>query len=177
MTSTSTNYTSEASQTPVTKGHMFNKILLSVLAPADKLTLLELVQRWNVTTGQLDPGVERLCKARNMKNAKNFKGADKYLPGLVTVHRAKGTRNSYSLNTEAIMALEEFEVNTEKYTSQNHPVEESPTGSTHDNHPAVESDPPSGAGYYPLLEQGTTPLLEQGLILQLILHQTHHLYI
>ncbi|MFK0105752.1 hypothetical protein [Streptomyces sp. NPDC091217] len=141
------------------KFHLINTVLVSSLAGGDKALLIELIMRWNQQTGQTNPGVERLCKAKGIKNAKNFKGVDKYLPGLVAVKKTKGMRNSYILNLDAIVALPAMEVNTDKYTTQNPPADE---GYSEETPLLVQGTPPSGAGYYPPSREGDYSPSDEG---------------
>lgn len=85
------------------------------------------------------PSVERLCKVRGIKHEKNFKGADYYLPGLVTKIK-KGRKNVYYINTPALEGLSEATVSI-KHTA---PKTDTPalegvnTPAVADNTPAVE---------------------------------------
>ncbi|MEU4042576.1 hypothetical protein ACK389_05520 [Streptomyces antibioticus] len=124
------------------KFDLINVITISSLRPEDKVLLIELVMRWNKDTGQLNPSVERLAKARGIKHAKNFKGADAYLPGLVTKQKV-GRKNHYVLNVPGIINLAEGKVNLSHYTSApNTPAMEGVSTST----PAPADNTPSTAG-------------------------------
>ena len=54
--------------------------------------------------GQSWPSVQRLCMARGIKHEKNFKGADYYLPRLVSKIR-RGRKNFYTIDAAAIESL------------------------------------------------------------------------
>jgi hypothetical protein len=125
----------------VNKFELMNTVLLSELKSEDKNLLLELLMRAN-DQGECFPSVERLCKARGIKHEKNFKGADKYLPGLVTKTK-RGRKNFYVINTPAVAGLSEFKVNI-KHT--NTPAAEGV------NTPAVADDTPAVADNTPAVE-------------------------
>lgn len=130
------------------KFELMNKVTISTLAPGDKVLLIELLLRWNTATGQLNPSVERLCKARGIKHEKNFKGVETYLNGLVTKEK-RGRKNYYQLNIEAIACLEELQV-TIKHTPALEGVSRT-EGGDDINTPAVEGV------YTPALEGANTP--------------------
>lgn len=90
------------------KFDLINKVLVSTLRPEDKTLLVELIMRAD-DKGECFPSVERLCQSRSMKHEKNFKGADAYLPGLVSKVKV-GRKNRYYLNVDAILALDAFDV-------------------------------------------------------------------
>lgn len=90
------------------KFELMSTVLLSELAAQDKTLLIELILRAN-ETGECWPSVERLCKVRGIRHEKNFKGADKYLPGLVT-KRKRGRTNLYVINTPAVEGLSQAAV-------------------------------------------------------------------
>lgn len=127
------------------KFEAINKVLVSHLGPEDKCLLVELVTRAD-DSWKCWPSVERLCKVRGIKHEKNFKGADHYLPGIVTKVK-KGRKNVYYINTAAIDSLSEGDV-TIKHT--NTPAQEgaytpavegvlnADTPAVADNTPAVE---------------------------------------
>lgn len=130
------------------KFELMNKITISTLAPGDKVLLIELLLRWNTTTGQLNPSVERLCKARGIKHEKNFKGVETYLNGLVTKEK-RGRKNYYQLNIEAIACLEELQV-TIKHT----PALEGVSAEKEE----VNTNTPADEGVYtPAVEGANTP--------------------
>jgi hypothetical protein len=111
-----------------------NKVMVSDLNPEDKCLLVELITRAD-DQWRCWPSVERLCKARGIKHEKNFKGADHYLPGLVTKVK-RGRKNVYTINTPALEGLSEATV-TIKHT--NTPALEGVnTPAVADNTPAVE---------------------------------------
>ncbi len=139
---------------------MINHVLISNLDAKAKVLAVELIMRRNPETKQLNPGVARLCKARGIKDTKNFKGLDTYLPGLVTVHRTPGKKNSYSLNDEAIMALPEAEVKLSGNNFSNPPSNEGYPASTETVPTPV--DPPSVEGYYPPSVEGYYPPSVEG---------------
>ena len=116
------------------KFDLMNKVMVSDLAPEDKCLLVELILRAD-ENWQARPSVERLCKARGIKYEKNFKGADYYLPGLVTKVRS-GRRNVYVINTPAVAGLSQAGV-TIKHTDTP-AVEGANTPAVADNTPAVE---------------------------------------
>jgi len=95
------------------KFELMNTVLVSDLASGDKALLCELILRSD-SEGKSWPSVERLCKVRGIKHEKNFKGAEVYLPGLVTKVKV-GRKNHYFLNTPAIEGLSEMTV-TIKHT-------------------------------------------------------------
>lgn len=130
------------------KFELMNKVTISRLAPGDKVLLIELILRWNTETGQLNPSVERLCKARGIKHEKNFKGVETYLEGLVTKEK-RGRKNYYQLNIEAIGCLEPLEV-TIKHT----PALE---GVSSKEVPANTDTPADEGVYYPAAEGVNTP--------------------
>ena len=142
------------------KAKMINHVLISNLDAKAKVLVVELIMRRNPQTGQLDPGVARLCMARGIKDTKNWKGLDTYLPGLVTVHRTPGKKNSYSLNDEAIMALPEAEVKLSGNNYSNHPSTAGYRVPTPLDHPASEANPPSVEGYYPPSVEGSNSKVE-----------------
>jgi len=144
------------------KFDMINVVNISTLDAKDKILLVELIMRSNIETNEAFPGVARLCQTRGIKNAKNFKGVDTYLPGLVTVQKNPGKRNSYFLVPEAIMALPQAEVNTEKYRSSNPPAVEGVTAPTPLEYPASEANPPAVEGYYPPAVEGYYPPAVEG---------------
>lgn len=130
------------------KFDLMNKVTISGLAPGDKVLLIELILRWNTETGQLNPSVERLCKARGIKHEKNFKGVETYLDGLVTKEK-RGRKNYYQLNIEAIACLEELQV-TIKHT----PALEGASVQKVE----TQVDTPADEGvYYPAAEGVNTP--------------------
>ena len=90
------------------KFDLLNVVTVSDLGASDKALLTELILRAD-ENGYSWPSVERLCMARGIKYEKNFKGADYYLPGLVTKAK-RGRRMTYTINDEAIMALGKSEV-------------------------------------------------------------------
>lgn len=135
------------------KAKMINHVLISNLDAKAKVLLLELIMRRNPTTGQLNPGTARLAKARGIKDTKNFKGLETYLPGLVNVHKTPGKKNSYSLNDHAIMALPEAEVKLSG-NNYNPPSSEGYTAPTLVDHPSLESNHPAVEGYYPPSREG-----------------------
>jgi hypothetical protein len=122
-----------------------NKVLISDLQAQDKCLLIELIMRSD-DEGFSWPSVERLCKARGIKHEKNFKGADAYLPGIVTKAK-KGRKNTYTLNPAAIDALAAKDV-TLKHTPAlvdtpaapgvNTPAAPDNTPARPENTPAVE---------------------------------------
>lgn len=114
------------------KFDLMNTVLQSQLKPEDKTLLCELILRYNTDTGQLNPSVERLCRARGIKHEKNFKGVHVYLSGLVEVFKG-GRKNSYRLNEDAILALPALAV-TIKHT----PDPRAHTPALADNTPALE---------------------------------------
>lgn len=120
------------------KFDLINKVLMSDLQPEDKCLLIELIVRSD-ENWKSRPSVERLCKVRGIKHEKNFKGADYYLPGLVTKVK-KGRRNWYIINTPAVAGLSEGTVAI-KHTP---PIINTPalegvnTPAVADNTPAVE---------------------------------------
>lgn len=128
------------------KYELMSKVNVSNLSKEAKLLLNELIIRWNKETGQCNPGVERLCKVIGMKNEKNFKGVEHYLPGLVTSKKV-GRKNFYTLNLEAIAALDEASVSIKHtntpavegvYTPSVEGVLSPDTPAVADNTPAVE---------------------------------------
>lgn len=126
------------------KFDLINKVLVSTLQEDDKLLLLELIVRTNhEQQGTWDcwPSVQRLCQVRGIKYEKNFKGADFYLPGLVT-KRKSCRKNVYTVDVDAIMALPAFEV-TIKHTPA---VEGANTPALADNAPAVAENTPAVEG-------------------------------
>ncbi|MEU8869315.1 hypothetical protein [Streptomyces umbrinus] len=131
-----------ANATSANKFDLINTITISELRPEDKVLLIELVMRWDKETGQLNPSVERLAKARGIKHAKNFKGADAYLPGLVTKQKV-GRKNHYTLNVPGIINLAAGKVNLSHYTpAPNTPATEGVSTNT----PAPADNTPSTAG-------------------------------
>lgn len=130
------------------KFDLLNTVTISKLAPGDKVLLIELILRWNKETGQLNPSVERLCKARGIKHEKNFKGVETYLEGLVTKEK-RGRKNYYQLNIEAIACLEPLEV-TIKHT----PALE---GVSSKEVPANTDTPADEGVYTPAAEGANTP--------------------
>jgi hypothetical protein len=117
------------------KFDLINTILRSRLNADDKNLLIELVLRTDYAKhGNWDcwPSVERLAQVRGIKHEKNFKGADVYLPGLVTKRKA-GRMNVYTIDVQAISQLPQFEV-TIKHT----PAVADETPATAENTPAVE---------------------------------------
>jgi len=141
------------------KFDLLNRITISDLKAEDKVLAIELVLRLNTTTGQLNPSVERLAKARGIKHAKNFKGADAYLPGLVTKQKV-GRKNHYTLNVQEIMNLAEGEVNLSHYTpAPNTPATEGVSTNTPapaDNTPSTAGvNNPSTAGVYSPSKEGS----------------------
>jgi len=130
----------------VNKFDYINKVMVSDLRPEDKCLLVELIVRadedWTCF-----PSVERLCKVRGMKHYKNFKGADYYLPGLVTKSK-RGRKNIYTINTPALEGLLEAEV-TSRYG--NTPAVEgligpAVEGVSEPNSPAVADNSPAVEG-------------------------------
>ena len=116
------------------KFELINTVLQSTLKAEDKCLLIELIVRAD-ENGECWPSVERLCKVRGIRHEKNFKGADYYLPGLVT-KRKRGRKNIYTINTPAVEGLSAATVSI-KHT--NTPaVEGSYTPAVADNTPAVE---------------------------------------
>lgn len=111
------------------KFELINVVTLSDLRQENKPLLTELIMRSD-DDGLSWPSVERLCKARGIKHEKNFKGADVYLPGLVTkIKNSKNARkNAYIINVPAILDLAPAEV-VIKHTD--YPA-------LADNYPAVE---------------------------------------
>jgi len=122
------------------KFELINTVLQSTLNAEDKTLLIELIMRAD-DEGKCWPSVERLCKARGMKHEKNFKGADFYLPGLVTKTK-NGRKNTYYLNVDAIEELSKAEVAI-KHTPSVAGVN---TPSTADDTPSVADNTPSVAG-------------------------------
>ena len=122
------------------KYELINAVLISDLRAEDKTLLIELIMRAD-ENGYCWPSVERLCMVRGIKYEKNFKGADKYLPGLVSVGKA-GRKNTYTLNVPAIKAL-----GTTKVTLKHTPaVEGVYTPAVADNTPAVADNTPAVEG-------------------------------
>lgn len=120
------------------KFDLINKVLMSDLKPEDKCLLIELIVRSD-DNWESRPSVERLCKVRGIKHEKNFKGADHYLPGLVTKIK-KGRRNWYVINTPAVAGLSDASV-VIKHTpslADTPSVEGVNTPAVADNTPAVE---------------------------------------
>lgn len=135
--------------TNITKLGLINTVLRSQLASEDKTLLVELLMRSDGDWYSW-PSVQRLCQARGMKFEKNFKGADKYLPGLVEVEK-KGRKNTYRLNAEAIAALEPAEViikHTPATTGEAPAREGENAPSLTDDAPAVAENNPSEGGAY-----------------------------
>jgi hypothetical protein len=123
------------------KFDVLNKVVSSNLGAENKCLLFELVLRSDGNWYSF-PSVQRLARARGMKHEKNFKGADFYLPGLVTTSR-KGRKNGYTLNVEAIMALDDLDVTIKHTPAPGAPAE---TGS---HTPAQADDAPDGADDVP----------------------------
>lgn len=120
------------------KFDLINKVLMSDLQSEDKCLLIELIVRSD-DQWQSRPSVERLCKVRGIKHEKNFKGADHYLPGLVTKVK-KGRRNWYIINTPAVAGLSDATV-VIKHTpslADTPALEGVNTPAVADNTPAVE---------------------------------------
>lgn len=92
----------------INKFRAINIVTISELNAPDKALLIELIMRSD-DDGTSFPSVQRLAMARGIKHEKNFKGADYYLPGIVTKTKV-GRRNRYTLNSEAIEALERAHV-------------------------------------------------------------------
>lgn len=135
--------------TNITKLGLINTVLRSQLASEDKTLLVELLMRSDGDWYSW-PSVQRLCQARGMKFEKNFKGADKYLPGLVVVEK-KGRKNTYRLNAEGIAALEPAEViikHTPATTGEAPAQEGENNPSVADDVPAVAEKNPSEGGAY-----------------------------
>lgn len=115
-----------------------NIVTISDLAAQDKALLTELILRSDENWYSW-PSVQRLCMARGIKHEKNFKGADVYLPGIVTKVK-RGRRMTYTLDIKAIRALDKAEV-TIKHTT---PLADTPalegvnTPAVADNTPAQE---------------------------------------
>lgn len=118
------------------KFDVLNKVVRSNLRAQDKCLLVELVLRSDDNWYSW-PSVQRLAQARGIRHEKNFKGAEVYLPGLVTKSKV-GRKNGYTLNVAAIMALGEVEV-VIKHTPALAPAGE---GS---DHPADADDTPGQA--------------------------------
>jgi hypothetical protein len=136
------------------KFDLMNKVLMSELSAPDKCLLNELILRAD-DNGECWPSVQRLCKARGIQHEKNFKGADHYLPGLVT-KRKQGRKNVYVLDTPALEGLLEAEVAI-KHTA-NTPA---PEGVSVDNNtPAVEANTPATEGVYTPATADNTPSQE-----------------
>lgn len=132
------------------KFDLINKVLMSDLQAEDKCLLIELITRSD-DNGKSWPSVQRLCKARGIRYTKNFKGADHYLPGLVTKTK-QGRKNVYVINTPAVAGLSEVEV-TIKHTPALEGVSAVNTPSRPDNTPAVEgSNTPAVADNTPSTE-------------------------
>ena len=124
-------------------------VLLSHLAPEDKTLLIELLMRSDDNWYSW-PSVQRLCQARGIKFEKNFKGADHYLPDLVKVVK-KGRRNTYTLDADAIAALQPAAVVIKHTPSTQEDAPSQPgvhNPSSAEDGPAVQEDVPSGAGAY-----------------------------
>lgn len=114
-----------------------NKVLTSDLKPEDKCLLVELIVRADGDWVSW-PSVERLCKVRGIKHEKNFKGADFYLPGLVTKSK-RGRKNVYTVDIKAVEALSDGAVIIKHTPSLHTPaVEGAYTPAVADNTPAVE---------------------------------------
>jgi len=139
---------------------MFHAVALSELAVGNKALLHFLIVCWNQETGKLNPGVAKLSAARGIENAKNFKGVDKYLPGLVTVHKSPGFGNSYSLNIQMILELPPMKVATDKY--RNNPSVEGVNSSNSTTPLHRKGTPPSQEGYYPPSQEGYYPPSQEG---------------
>lgn len=122
------------------KFKLINAVTISNLNGLDKPLMIELIMRSD-DKGVCWPSVERLCKARGIKHEKNFKGADVYLPGLVTKTK-RGRKNIYQLNVNAILALGSNEV-TIKHTPATEGVF---TPATADNTPALADNTPAAEG-------------------------------
>src|SRR5690349_7423830 len=99
------------------KFELINVVLQSTLGAQDKCLLIELIARSD-DDGYSWQSIQRLAQARGMKHEKNFKGADVYLPNLISKAR-KGRKMTYTLDVEAILALPQFET-VIKYTSSSH---------------------------------------------------------
>lgn len=122
-----------------------NKVLVSDLQAQDKCLLIELIMRSD-DDGFSWPSVERLCKARGIKHEKNFKGADTYLPGIVTKVK-KGRKNTYTLNPAAIDALAAKEVTIKHTPALDTPAAEGVnTPAAPDNTPARAENTPAVEG-------------------------------
>lgn len=120
------------------KFDLINKVLMSDLQAENKCLLIELIVRADDQWVSW-PSVERLCKVRGIKHEKNFKGADHYLPGLVTKTK-KGRKNVYTINTPAVAGLSDAVVVIRHTPPLNNTpaVEGSYTPAVADNTPAVE---------------------------------------
>lgn len=117
-----------------------NKVLTSDLQAQDKCLLIELIVRADEDWVSW-PSVERLCKVRGIKHEKNFKGADFYLPGLVTKTK-RGRKNTYTLNIKGIEELRDASIAI-KHTPA---LEGVYTPAAPDNTPAQADNTPSAAG-------------------------------
>lgn len=132
------------------KFELMGKVMVSDLRPEDKCLLVELLLRAD-EDGYSYPTVERLCKVRGIKHTKNFKGADHYLPGLVTKVK-KGKRNGYLLNAPAIEGAVEASVVVYRgsWKERQENVAPSTEGvfapSTAENAPATAENAPSTEG-------------------------------
>lgn len=124
------------------KFELINVVTLSDLKQENKPLLTELIMRSD-DEGLSWPSVERLCKARGIKHEKNFKGADVYLPGLVTKVK-RGRKNNYVLNVPAILALDRHHV-VIKHTDTP-AVEGVNTPAVADNTPALADNTPAAEG-------------------------------
>ena len=132
------------------KLELMNKVMVSDLRPEDKCLLVELLLRSD-EDGYSFPSVERLCKVRGIKHAKNFKGADHYLPGLVTKVR-KGRRNGYTIDMPAVEGLFEASVVTYRGSWRERQGNDAPSAEglqtpvTADLAPVEEEEDPGGEG-------------------------------
>lgn len=125
------------------KWDLIDKTLGSTLGEDNKLLLIELIRRCDYEKhGNWDcwPSVQRLAQVRGMKNERHFKGVDVYLPGLVD-KRKTGRKNTYTIDPQAIMELEQFET-VIKHT----PAREVNTPAPAVNTPALEANTPAVEG-------------------------------